>query len=62
MTKEAMTDKKPGVAKCPACDYIMQRIGRTVFMRVLIGSKRYRCRDCGREYLRFLGHYFPRGL
>ena len=62
MTKEAMTDKKSRVARCPGCGDTMQRIGRTVFMRALIGSKRYRCRECRKNYLRVLGHYFPGGL
>jgi transposase-like protein len=48
------------VVKCPACKETMQRIGRTILMRVLIGSKRYTCRNCNQEYLRFLGRYFPR--
>jgi hypothetical protein len=37
----------------------MERIGRTVFMRALIGSKRYYCWNCRKEYLHFLGYLFP---
>lgn len=58
MTKEATINKKSGLATCPACANTMERIRRTVFMRVLIYSKRYYCRDCRQEYLHFLGHYF----
>ena len=62
MTKEEVSDTKRGVAQCPACDYTMKRIGRTFFMHALIGSKRFYCRDCGQEYLRFLGFYFRCGV
>ena len=60
VSNEATSDKKRDAVKCPACDYPMQRIGRTFFMRLLISSKRYRCRDCRQEYLHFLGRYFRR--
>ena len=61
MTNEATADKKRSLVKCPGpgCKETMQRIGRTFFMRLLIGSKCYYCRECRQQFLVFLGHYFP---
>jgi len=58
MTTLALADEKSGVLKCPACENSLERISRTAFMRVLIGSKRYYCWHCHQEYLYFLRNYF----
>ena len=44
--------------KCAECEEPMERIHRTMPMRVLIGSKRYHCRYCRRAYLEFCGKLF----
>ena len=48
-----------GAARCRRCDSAMERISRHPLMRFLLGSMHYRCPDCNRRYLRFLGKLFP---
>ena len=58
MTTFAPVDEETGIPKCPACKRSMERTPRTLFMRFLIGSKRYYCWSCHREYLYFLRSFF----
>jgi transposase-like protein len=56
---ETPGDAIGSVVKCPTCGDAMERIDRTVFMRALIGSKRYYCRFCHKKYLYFRRRFFP---
>ena len=59
MSALPLADDDAGVLKCPACKHTLERNNRTLFMRLLLGSKRYYCWSCHRDYLRFLGYFFP---
>lgn len=59
MTTLLPAEEDAGVLKCPACEHTLERTSRTRFMRLLIGSKRYYCWSCHREYLYFLGYFLP---
>jgi len=58
MTTFPLADEDADVLNCPACEHTLERTNRTLFMRLLIGSKRYYCWSCHREYLYFLGYLF----
>ena len=57
--EEPLANDQRAVVKCPACEDPLDRIGRTVLMRALIGSKRYYCWFCHQGYLSFLGRLLP---
>jgi LSD1 subclass zinc finger protein len=47
------------IFNCPRCSATMDRISRHPLMRVLPGSKHYRCANCSKRYLLFLGKPVP---
>lgn len=45
---------------CPHCRETMTRIHRALWMRLLPGSRFYRCGGCYRQYLKFIGWFRQR--
>lgn len=43
--------------KCLACSEPMKRIRRHFLMRLLPGSRFYRCENCCKQYLRFIAWF-----
>ena len=58
-TQATLADSRGDTPKCPVCNEPMERIARTIWMRVLVSSKRYYCRHCRESYLQFLERSFP---
>lgn len=58
MTAGSLAEGASNVVKCPTCDDPLERIKRSALMRAVIGSRRYYCRFCYREYFCVLGHLF----
>lgn len=59
MTPITLGDADSNVPQCRECGDGLERVDRTFFLRLLIGSKRYRCRRCQQKYLYFLGYLLP---
>ncbi|MBE0619850.1 MAG: hypothetical protein IH605_04595 [Burkholderiales bacterium] len=57
-TTNTSADDNSDLVKCPGCGDTLERIGRTIVMRALIGSKRYYCGNCRQNYLDFLGRLY----
>lgn len=43
---------------CPHCGMALRRTNRSAWMRLLAGSKKFRCSNCSRRYMLFLGKFF----
>lgn len=51
---------RKGSARCPRCGQSMERIPRTLSMRLMPGSRRYRCHHCLTAYLWVVGTHHER--
>lgn len=47
-------------ALCPRCERLMERIPRTLAMRLIPGSRRYRCHHCLKAFLWVAGTHRER--
>ena len=55
---DTIDDEEIDAPGCPRCHRDLRRLHRPIHLRVLMGSKLYRCSHCRKEYLYVLGKFF----